>query len=243
MRYIYGMQITGDSKFENFQSSLQLGGERAALEYLSSLTGFRFVALIYYQDGRGHPLHYFDRSNPDLIAGEEIDQRASYCSTVLASGRIFQTSDSLQDERLAGHPARDFVKAYFGVPLFAPDGGVQAVLCHFDVVPRDSSLIDAQLLTQAGAEFQKRLSQYRLALPLSEISHEHAERLGNTTLYVVERRRAEWTVPRYSVERTKTRADGRESPRQVYGRDGFASFDEALEFGRQWCQPDGPAAE
>ncbi|MET0280264.1 MAG: hypothetical protein ABW278_03950 [Steroidobacteraceae bacterium] len=196
------------------------------------------MALIYYHEGRGHPIHYFDRSNPDVTAGEEIDQRASYCDYVLGGERAFHTSDSLQDERLADHPARDFVKSYFGVPIVGPNGTAQAVLCQFDVVPRETASIDQTLLIRAAAEFQRRLHLYKPVQGTSQVSSEHQEKWGRVTLYVVERRKPEWSAPRYSVERTRTREDGRESPRQVYGRDGFASFEEALEFGRQWCQPE-----
>ncbi len=227
-----------NAQYDEFQRSLKAGGERAALKFLSSLTGFRYVAVIFYQEGRGHFVHFFDNSNPEITGGEEIDQRASYCSKVIADEAVFQTSDSSTDARLQDHPARDFVKAYFGVPIFSPDGSVHAVLCHFDVQPRDTGKVDGHLLSQAAAAFQSRLAGYKLDRPVTTVSSEYSEKCGASTLHVIERRKADWNAPRYSVERTRIGMDGGASPRQVYGRDGFLSFSDALEFGRQWCNPD-----
>ncbi len=67
------------------------------------------------------------------------------------------------------------------------------------------------------------------------------EKVGTSTLHVVEHTRPEWPQPRYSVERTRTRSDGSVSPRITYGhgidfgKGGFSSFEEARDFGREWC--------
>lgn len=225
-----------DQRGDFFRSLLENEGERAALEYLSSLSAFRFVAVIYFVDGRGHPVHYFDRQNPDVRQGEELDQRATYCNTVIATREPFETPNAIEDLRLVEHAARQHVSSYVGVPILAEDGSVRAVLCHFDIFPRSTADVDHALLQQAAAALQPRLRDYQLPQPASAVSREHVETIGNRTLYVYQRTRPDWPTPRYTIERTKTLPNGSLSHRICYGRDGFASLEEAVDFGREWCQ-------
>lgn len=114
------------------------GGARGALEFLNARTRFRFTG-IYHADPpflRNVFLH--DRENPSLALASgaiaPIDE--TYCGLVVADRREFMTGDAALDARLTGHPARESVISYAGVPLRLPSGCAWGTLCHFDVRPR-----------------------------------------------------------------------------------------------------------
>ena len=225
-----------DKRFETFQSRMQQSGERGALAYLNSLANFRFTAVIYFAEGRGHAIHYFDRENPEVTEVDEFDQRATYCNSVVTHGQPFETPDSMDDARLLEHPARHSVRAYLGVPIMADDGSAQASLCYFDPYPQSINDRDRNLLMQAAEAFRTRMAGFQLAPPASRVTMVRAEKVGNSTLHVVERIKEGWESPRYTIERSTRHADGSTIRRVSYGRDGFASLEEALEFGREWCR-------
>jgi len=62
------------------------------------------------------------------------------------------------------------------------------------------------------------------------------EVIGKSRIYLVENKLADWLAPRYYVERSTIQDDGSTGSRVAYGGPGFRSVDEALEFGREWCQ-------
>lgn len=226
---------TTDSRFDAFQHLLRSEGERSALAYLNSQSNFRFIALIHFTEGRGNPIHYFDRDNPDITDADELDQRATYCNAVVTHRKPFHTVDSMGDARLQNHPARQSIRSYLGVPILAQDGTAQAVLCSFDQVPQSVTESHRQLLLKAADAFREVLGEFKLTPPVSRITATQTELIGDSTLRVVERMKPGWSSPKYTIERTRNHADGGSSLRLSYGRDGFDSMEEALEFGREWC--------
>ncbi|MEO6186228.1 MAG: GAF domain-containing protein [Steroidobacteraceae bacterium] len=230
------MKGEAESRFETFKARLAEGGARAGLEYLGSLSTFRFLSVIYYVDGVGHPVYHYDRLNPELAEADEFDQQASYCGIVLDERRRFETSDSMRDERLAEHPKRTCVRSYYGLPLFAHDGQPHAVLCHYDNFPKDTQDLDHELLQEAAQLLEVRLAQDGLERSPPTAVTVHTEEIGNSSLHVIQRTKAEWSAPRYSIERSRRRDDGGVSSRISYGKVGFSSLDEAIEFGREWCE-------
>jgi hypothetical protein len=235
-----------DQHLLQFRQILDSAGERAALAFLAQLSRFRYLSIIYYVEGRGHPVHHFDRQNPDLIEAEELDQQLTYCSTVIVERRPVVIADSLAEQSLKAHPAREHIRSYYGLPLLAEDGSAHAVLCHYDHVPQDIAALDHDLLRQAALEFQARLARYGANRVASTVETVYTEVIGNSTFHVVKHTKAEWARPRYSVERTRTRADGTVTPRVAYGQStafgqgGFSSVEDAMEFGREWCAACAP---
>uniref|UniRef100_UPI0005927548 GAF domain-containing protein n=1 Tax=Zavarzinella formosa TaxID=360055 RepID=UPI0005927548 len=47
----------------------------------------------------------------------------------------FHITDALNDDRVIGHPSREAVQAYCGVPLMDKEGKIFGTLCHFDFKP------------------------------------------------------------------------------------------------------------
>lgn len=223
-----------EDQLERFEAHLEAAGERAGIAWLNSQSVFRFTAVIHYADGRGHPLHFYDRENPEVIETEELDQRATYCNQVIKLREPFHTEDSTRDLRLVGHPVRHRMRAYLGAPIVATDGPVQAVLCSFDPDPQNLEAMRVELFVRAAEILAPRLAIPPHA-PHSRETTSRTETFGNWTLRVVERTKPGWTAPKYTIERSRRRADGSSSLRLKYGQDGFDSIDEALAFGREWC--------
>ena len=70
---------------------------------------------------------------------EAIPVLASYCVYVRERRAPFRVDDSGADERVNGHPKRDSIRAYCGVPLIDRSGRMFGTVCHFDPQPRTIS--------------------------------------------------------------------------------------------------------
>ena len=137
--------------FETFSRTFATSGLRPALAYLLSLTDYRFIAIFQFEDGKANAAVYVDRENPLVLAVDEVPQEATYCCFVRDSDGVFMTADSMQDPRLETHPKRPALRAYCGVPVMDAEGTIIATLCHYDVVPRDPTQIDLELMVQVGS--------------------------------------------------------------------------------------------
>ena len=137
--------------FETFSQTLATSGLRPALAYLLSLTDYRFIAIFRFEDGKANAAVYVDRENPLVLAVDEVPQEATYCCFVRDTAGAFTTADAMQDARLEGHVARAAVLAYCGVPVMDAEGTIIATLCHYDVVPRDPTQIDLELMVQVAS--------------------------------------------------------------------------------------------
>lgn len=121
----------------DFADRLLTTGLRGALEFLNGRTRHRFTGVYRFEEPmlRCHCL--FDRENPTTTTGADLMLRDSYCGVVAESEHFFEIENALDDPRLDGHPARESVLAYQGVPLQAPEGSkCIGSLCHWDVRPR-----------------------------------------------------------------------------------------------------------
>lgn len=152
---------TTDEAFERFSDTLQNAGLRAALAYLLGLTDYRFIAIFRYEEGMANAAVYFDRENPEVMAVDEVPDRATYCCYVRDSRGVFKTADAMHDPRLEDHALRAVVQSYCGVPVMTPEGEVLGTLCHYDLVPRDPEQIDMGLMLQVAS----RLAQHNLVPP------------------------------------------------------------------------------
>lgn len=147
---------TTEEAFARFSDTLEAGGLRAALAYLLSLTDYRFIAIFRYEDGMANAAVFYDRDNPDVLAVDEVSDRATYCCYVRESGKMFMTPDAVHDRRLDDHAMRTVVQSYCGVPVMTPDGEVLGTLCHYDLVPRDPEQIDLALMLQVASALVQR---------------------------------------------------------------------------------------
>jgi len=64
---------------------------------------------------------------------------------------VFMTAHALLDPGTAGHPARETVPAYCGVPVMDAFGEILGTLCHYDLVPRDPEQVNIELIIQVAS--------------------------------------------------------------------------------------------
>jgi GAF domain-containing protein len=142
--------------FHEFERVLASAGLRPALVWLAARSEYRFVGIYRFDGEMLVSVSHFDKQHPDVERVDTVPINASYCCFVRDSQGRFMTADSLDDPAVAGHPKRDELRAYCGMPIFDPEGVLLGTLCHYDAVPRDSGQLDLELLVLvAGALSQK----------------------------------------------------------------------------------------
>jgi GAF domain-containing protein len=142
---------TTAGSFKKFHDAFEADGARAALSELLALTDYRYIGIWRFHDGRSAPALHFDRENPGQTHVADVPESATYCTLVRDGKKPFSTADSLRDTRLAGHPAREVVRTYCGVPLMDSAGTVLGTLCHYDLVPRDPGQINTELMLMVSS--------------------------------------------------------------------------------------------
>ena len=154
--------------FAHFQALLASQGVRESLKYLVGLTDYRFIAIWRFQDGRANAAVYCDRENPGATQVTEVADTATYCCYVRDQRGVFMTAHALLDPRTEGHPAREAVPAYCGVPVMNAEGAIFGTLCLYDLVPRDPEQVDLALMLQVASALAEggHVPPYPLAPPV-----------------------------------------------------------------------------
>lgn len=148
------MEMSGEVRakiFNRFEAVLAETGVRDSLAYLLTLTDYRFIGIFRFLNGMASAAVHFDRENPSVLRAQEVPDTATYCCYVRDSKGAFMTVHAMLDPRTEGHPAREAVPAYCGVPVMDPDGNVLGTLCHYDLVPRDPAQVDLQLMLEVAS--------------------------------------------------------------------------------------------
>jgi GAF domain-containing protein len=137
--------------FETFRTTLRSQGVRQSLAYLVGLTDYRFIGIWRFQHGHANAAVHYDRDNPTVLRAKEVPDSATFCCYVRDSRGVFKTAHALLDPRTEGHPARESVPAYCGVPVLDPEGHLMGTLCHYDLVPRDPEQVNLELMIQVAS--------------------------------------------------------------------------------------------
>lgn len=140
-----------DAIFARFSDVLATAGVRAALAYLLHLTDYRFIGIFRFSHGMATAAVHYDRENPATTGIDEVPENTTYCCYVRDSRGAFMTADATGDARLAGHPSRQAVPAYCGVPVLDSAGTLLGSLCFYDLVPRDPGQVDLPLLIRVSS--------------------------------------------------------------------------------------------
>ena len=137
--------------FETFRSTMADRGLRPGLAYLLGLTDYRFIGIWRFQDGKANAAVHYDREDPETTHAVEVPDNATYCCYVRDNKGVFMTAHAMLDPPTVGHPAREVVPTYCGVPVMDAEGTILGTLCHYDLVPRDPSQIDLELMLQVSS--------------------------------------------------------------------------------------------
>lgn len=143
--------LTTTESYQEFREAFDAQGLRTALSTLVRMTDYRFIGIWRFKEGNAAAAAHFDREQPDQHDAAEVSETATYCTIVRDTEQPFSTADTTLDPRLDGHPARDVVKTYCGVPLMDSAGTVLGTLCHYDLVPRDPEQINIELMLMVGS--------------------------------------------------------------------------------------------
>lgn len=142
--------MSTDASFAAFVRILDRTGARDALAYLLGLSEYRFIGIFRFDAGMATAVIHYDRQNPEVMTVAEVPDSATYCCYVRDSRGMFVTANAMSDPRLSGHPAREVVLSYCGIPIMEPDGTLLGTLCHYDLVARDPAQLDLPLLLQVA---------------------------------------------------------------------------------------------
>lgn len=148
--------VDTDTAFRRFTETMAQAGLRPALAYLLSLTEFRFIAIFRSQGDKATAAVFYDRENPDVLRVDELPDTATYCHIATQTKSPFATGNSLADPRLAAHAARETVRSYWGLPVMTPEGEVLGTLCQYDVVPRDPSQVNLELMVEVASTLEQK---------------------------------------------------------------------------------------
>jgi GAF domain-containing protein len=138
-----------------FNDLLAASGARDALAYLVTLTDYRFIAIFRFQNEKSKTIFFYDRENPLVENTEEAEISSTYCCYVRDDKGVFMTANAMQDARMAGHPKRDMLASYCGVPILDSEGAILGTLCHYDVMPRDPDQIDLPLMLSVASALSR----------------------------------------------------------------------------------------
>lgn len=142
-------EITSSSRshaLSQLKTVLRTQGVRAAVAHLNSLTEHRFTSLYRFDQETLKSIYFYDRENPTQEATPDIPVMASYCVFVRRLSNTFVVPASLQDQRVVGHPKRQEVQSYCGVPLRDMNGDMYGTVCHFDFRPLPISDANVELM-------------------------------------------------------------------------------------------------
>jgi GAF domain-containing protein len=128
-----------------FAAKLSTDDVHALLKYLNGLTDYRFTGVYRFEKDWVVSVALWDRENPQLSIGADVKMKESYCWLTGLGDTSYIIEDAPNDPRLAGHAARDDVRAYASVLLRDRTGKPWGTLCHFDFQPR---LLGVQTLAE-----------------------------------------------------------------------------------------------
>jgi GAF domain-containing protein len=145
-----------DEIFAQFLHTLETSGVRDALAGLLKHTDYRYIGIFRFHNGMATAAVHFDREDPEALRIGEVPQNNTYCYFIKESRGVFTTPNSLQDSRLATHPACEAVQSYCGVPILDAAGDLLGSLCYYDVVPRAAEQVDMGLLMRVANTLAQR---------------------------------------------------------------------------------------
>lgn len=124
---------------------------RSALTYLLSLTDYRFIGIFRFENEIAKSLVCIDRNNPDVEEIEDAIISATYCCYVRDTNGVFTTANAMIDSRIIGHPKRESLASYCGVPILHSEGEILGTICHFDHEPRNPEQINLPLMLSVAS--------------------------------------------------------------------------------------------
>jgi hypothetical protein len=118
-----------------FEMTLKADGLRAAMRWLNDRVPYRFTAIFAFNGDLLHNICLIDKENQSIIHCSDQPITESYCMYIHRSGERFSVEEALRDQHVVGHPKRQNIQCYYGIPLFDSKGKMLGTVCHFDGMP------------------------------------------------------------------------------------------------------------
>lgn len=115
--------------------TLEADGLWGAMRWFNDRVPYRFTAIFAFDGDMLRRICLIDKQNHGITKCSDQPITASYCLQVPRSGERFSVEEASLDRRVAGHPKRQNVRCYYGIPLFDSKGKMLGTVCHFDSMP------------------------------------------------------------------------------------------------------------
>src|SRR5262249_52083684 len=116
---------------------------------LNSRMPHRFTGVYLFDPPILRNPYLCDAFAPNVVKrGEDSTISDSYCAIVRSERRSLGVENSRTDPRVAGHPAREIVISYCGVPISDERGEPFGTICHFDHQPCEVPTSELVLMEQ-----------------------------------------------------------------------------------------------
>jgi GAF domain-containing protein len=120
---------------EKFKTALKDDGLWAAMRWINDRVPYRFTAIFAFDGDMLRNICLIDKENQNITTCSDQPITESYCMYIRRSRERFSVEESSLDKRVAGHPKRQNVQCYYGIPLFGSKGEMLGTVCHFDSLP------------------------------------------------------------------------------------------------------------
>ena len=118
-----------------FRTIADRDGLLPAMRWLNAQTPYRFTAIFSFDGDMLRNVCLVDKQNPEVTRCDDQPILNSYCVYIHRTSEKFYLEESLQDNRVVGHPKREDYRGYYGIPLFDRDNRMVGTACHFDTEP------------------------------------------------------------------------------------------------------------
>jgi hypothetical protein len=136
-------------------AALEQQGLHAALRLLNERTPHRFTGIFRYDGDMLRNVMLFDQHTPDLVRGDDIPLRETYCALVPENGGALNVADARIDARMAKRSAVTPVVSYCGIQLYGSHGELFGTLCHFDMLPCEERVGDIDMLVSLAPQLAR----------------------------------------------------------------------------------------
>lgn len=118
-----------------FRTVLRSEGLCEAVRLLNVATSYRFSAVYAFQGDVLRNVCLVDKLDPSASPASDLPIEESYCVFIKRTSKAFGLEHAARDIRVEGHPKRDSILSYYGIPLLGDAGHLLGTACHFDTVP------------------------------------------------------------------------------------------------------------
>lgn len=140
---------------------LQDLGMHRAVGVLNLRTWHRYSGVFEFRGRFLRCVTMFDKADLSVYWAPDEMLASTYCGIIARYSTIFATSDSYLDHRLKHHPARDYVRAFHGVPLLDYAHRCIGAVCHWDPKPRELDPREMKLMVGIAPVLSRTLQGTR----------------------------------------------------------------------------------